>query len=279
MKVTAAPLSVRHSVRRFRRWIEWEVANQSPDSLKSRSVRRVLGSRLLPVPFEGFPREGRFAASSTTQTFSVDGYPRSGNSFAAASVRLAYPKAVIYSHSHSVVARSLAGHSGGLCIVPVRDPLDAVASLVVFTQSGKALGMRPISTRSEIRDEFERYAFLLSSPDSLKSRTVYVAFESIRTLEWLDDLSAMWGVPISAQVNGSDVASLVRNTEASVIVREDLDRQSSLPSDSRRRQVDQVREIIRSELSLEVARSRRMVEALWLDSAYVKIGSRPGQGG
>ncbi len=160
--------------------------------------------------------------------------------------------------------------------MPVRDPLDAVASLVVFTQSGKEVGLRPISTRSDIRDEFERYAFLLSTPASLEERTVYVGFESIRTLAWLKDLSAMWGVPMSAHATESNVTELVRNAEASAILSEELGRQSSLPSESRQRQLDQVRGLIRRDLSRELAHSRRILEAIWLDPAYVKIGTLPG---
>lgn len=67
----------------------------------------------------------------------IEGYPRSGNTFLVALMAMCYPEVEVASHLHheAHLARSL--RLGIPAMVVVRDPVDAVASQLVYSQSMK----------------------------------------------------------------------------------------------------------------------------------------------
>ena len=134
-----------------------------------RRARMALGDHpaFLPVVLALTPQRMSRAITARTELV-VEGFPRCGNTFLVAAIELAEGRDVaISSHVHVPAQVKLAVRRGLPTIVVIRDPLDAVASLMVA-----APHIRP---RSGLEEFAHHYNELLAYRD----RVVVATFEEI----------------------------------------------------------------------------------------------------
>lgn len=81
--------------------------------------------------------------------FLLDGFPRSGNTFASHVVRMSFPNAKFIHHFHNVAALKVAKKQGLPRFVLLRDPKQAVSSLLLLHE--------------ELREKFRFYPAFMRS--------------------------------------------------------------------------------------------------------------------
>jgi len=103
-------------------------------------------------PLQTAARGHRARAVDRATELVIEGFARSGNTFAVAAFSLAQPRPVrLAHHLHAPAQVLLAARMGIPCIVLVRDPVDAVASRLIrrrFT--------RPFSVPARRRDQSQK---------------------------------------------------------------------------------------------------------------------------
>jgi hypothetical protein len=97
----------------------------------------------------------------------IEGFPRSGNSFALAAFRLTQPSLRIAHHLHAPAQVIAAARQGIPALVVIRDPDDAIVSLLL-----RAPGWEP-------REAFAEYARFYSSILPYRERFVVASFREI----------------------------------------------------------------------------------------------------
>ena len=112
-------------------------ADGSLREMRFRWQHNVLESRAQPLYLAVRPRLKHLRVLSDTDLV-IEGFARSGTSFARASLLMANPHLKISSHLHSARCAQRAVRVGIPCLILVRDPADSVASSLQFQP-----GMRP----------------------------------------------------------------------------------------------------------------------------------------
>lgn len=97
-----------------------------------RRVREWIGDYpvFLPVLLRATPKGTSRALSADTDLV-VEGYPRSGNTFAVTALEFANPDVVIKSHVHFPAQVRAAVHRSLPTMICIRQPIDSVASLLI----------------------------------------------------------------------------------------------------------------------------------------------------
>lgn len=257
--------------RRLRRWVEAGLCRTNTPTAAIEVVWATTGTRYFPRPLLAFGA----LESPEGPPICIEGYPRSGNSFAAASAALALPRHSVYSNTHSRLARSVVVRAGGISVVPCRDPVEAVASLIVFSRSPDLGGISEIAGRVQVADEFRRYEWLLQVRPEEQAATIYVAFSEITSGAWLDPLSRALGavtppsVPSMAAVETRLSMSSVHAWHAGSSNR------SNLPNSNRKAQLDRIRTTLRRDFPSEVESARRALRNVWASRKPFTVGACP----
>jgi hypothetical protein len=98
----------------------------------------------------------------------IEGFPRSANSLAVHAFRLANPRARIAHHVHVPMQVVRAADLGVPCVVLIRDPLDAIASLLIMSEGALPDG---IAIRS--------YASFYAKVAAVRERVVITPFADV----------------------------------------------------------------------------------------------------
>jgi hypothetical protein len=136
-----------------------------------RAIRITLGSYpSVFFPLARFGKEGDRAAVDRETDCVIEGFPRSGNSFAVAAFRLAQPRPARLAHHFHAPAQIIAAARHGIPIlVLIRQPKAAVSSL--------AIRQPYISIAMALREYLGFYAAILP----LRDRFVVGSFEEVTT--------------------------------------------------------------------------------------------------
>ena len=265
--------------RRLRRQVEIYLAEPKMDSSAIRLLKSIAGTRYLPKPLLTYPAQGADVErryGRTTMPIVIEGYPRSGNSYAAATASLAYPESNVFSNTHSRLSRATVMRDGGFGLIPCRDPLDAIASLIVFTSSPSTTGgiVSAVRTEAQVKDEFDRFNWLLSVKPWELPRVRFISFDSVTTSGWLDEVASVLGQACVTKPNGSDIERIMSTGDTQAAVMRD-EMRSSLPSLGRREVLLQVRSILTRKFEREIERSRARLCAVWSELEPNTVGLCP----
>lgn len=96
--------------------------------------RTQLGQRRATYPLLRLDRSLRPRLVRPTTDICIEGFPRSANSLAVHAFRLANPGAEIAHHVHVPMQVVRAAEDEIPCVVLIRDPLDAIASLLIMSE-------------------------------------------------------------------------------------------------------------------------------------------------
>ena len=96
-------------------------------------------------PFVHLKSKSRKLAVTNRTEIVIEGFPRSGNSFAVAAFRAAQPRSVkIATHLHAPAQIILAARKNIPTLVVIRNPIDAVISLRALDIESHSLGRSPL---------------------------------------------------------------------------------------------------------------------------------------
>ena len=202
---------------------------QSPRALARRGLRRVrqaLGDRpaFLPIVLRATPIGPSRRITPETELV-IEGYPRSGNTFAHFAILQAEPGAVITSRVHTPSQVKRAAAVGTPTLLTIRDPLDSITSTVVaaphvpirslleeyihhYEQLYPYLDRVLVATFEEITTDFDVVIAALNDRFSLGFRpfehtpehtaAVFAAIEEHHREHWGDDQAGL-PLPIASQ--------------------------------------------------------------------------------
>ena len=150
-----------------------------------RFARELIGDNpiFLPLLLRATPK-GLSRTLTPDTDLVVEGYPRSGNTFAVTALEFANPDAVIKSHAHfpaqvrAAVARNLP------TMICVRRPVDSVASLLI--------AFPHIRISAALREYIHHHREMLKVADDV----LVVPFETITSdlTSVIDEIEARWGL-------------------------------------------------------------------------------------
>mgnify|MGYP000120732103 CR=1 FL=1 len=103
--------------------------------------RTRLGRHRATYPLLGLSRSIRPRLVGPATDVCIEGFPRSANSLAVHAFRLANPGATVAHHVHVPMQVLRAAALGIPCVVLVRDPLDAIASLLIMSEDALPEGV------------------------------------------------------------------------------------------------------------------------------------------
>jgi hypothetical protein len=229
-----------------------------PASLRRllRRARQGLGDHpvFLPIVLALTPERFDRAITAGTELV-VEGFPRSGNTFAAAAIEVAQQRTVsISSHVHvpAQVKRAVRKHVPTLVVI--RDPLDAVASLIVAAPH--------VLPRSALREYAHHYTELMAC----RGGVVIGTFDEVTTglAGVIDRINARFDThfarfePTDANLERVRTAIEERYRR----VHGGHDRALPLPAAARADRLDQMRRRLGApELAAELARARDVFRA------------------
>lgn len=197
--------------------------------------------RLAPLFYRLRGIEGVFPDADTQ--LCIEGFLRSGNSFAVALVNQHYPGLAIAHHTHCIAALRLARRHSVPTIVLIRDPLDAIASNTLRAEHNT--GKRWNTVIANGLETYETYhAYLLQEPGLFH----FLPFETLvsRPNRLLELTAGLLGTDFPGD-DGDNMA-----TQARQAIREHERRKgepagaSALPSNEKELNLARIREVIAS---------------------------------
>lgn len=97
------------------------------------ATRHVLGSHRVGFPFLRLMPNPKVMVGRDSDVC-IDGFPRSGNTFAFHAFKQWNPEAEVAHHVHATQQILRALRFGVPCVLLVRDPLDTISSLIIFNE-------------------------------------------------------------------------------------------------------------------------------------------------
>jgi hypothetical protein len=164
-------------------------------SLRREVMRRLSSEPSLYIPaYRCFGRERKLLVGPHTELV-IEGFPRSANSFAVVAFEMAQHNSIHIAHHLHAAAQVKAAVKMGLpCMVLIRDPFDAIASLLVRE--------RGLSAAQAI----EEYVTFYTAAATVKTDCVAAPFETVTTHyeEIIRRVNARYGTAFHEFVNEPD---------------------------------------------------------------------------